>query len=84
MIVIMLKEAFVVIVHGDREHFFGMILTDDVCVEVPLERLGFWQPQIPDHCQFVPPRFLLQNILAGRDAGIANVHPRTSNQFSNF
>jgi hypothetical protein len=61
-----------------------MILTDDVSVEVPLERLGFWQPQIPDHSQLVPPRFLLQNILAGRDAGIANVHPRTSNKLPNF
>ena len=83
----LLLHAAVVIVNGDAEHFLGVLLADDVVFEVPenLSRARHVQPrQRRERLLLFITEFLVEDVFADADAGIADVHARAGDELADF
>jgi len=74
-----------VVVHGDGQHFFGSVLTDDVLIQLFHDPLGRWDLGDWEACRGRGSLFLCDDLLTEIDALIANVNTaRTSNESMNL
>ena len=86
---LVLAEALIVIVNGDREHLFGVFLTDDVLVELGKDggrggnlETGFFRRGFAFGRSAA--EFLFENVGANLDALVADIHTGTGDQFFNL
>src|SRR5713226_7310844 len=70
------------VVDGDREHFLGVVLADDVIVEDFSDLLGGWDAVARFHQRGLV--LLADDVHAQLDALIADEHGRTGNELADL
>ena len=86
LLVALLPQAFVVIVHRHRKDFLGLLLTDDVLVEVGLDLRGAFDLRKIDRSLLLilPGDFLLEDAHGLFDTFVADVGVEPGDQQAGF
>ena len=72
------------VVNGHREHLLGVLLADDVVVEVAEDVAGAGHGEFGERGEALLFEFFIEDVLADDDAGIADVNARSSDQLFDF
>ena len=80
----LLKDAFVVIVNGDGERLFGVVLSDALQVELALDLRRFGNAGARFMLACLRGQFFIEDLLAENNAIIADVNARPGDQLFDF
>ena len=86
LLIALLPQAFVVVVHRHRKDFLGLLLTDDILVEVGLDLRGAFDLRKIDRSLLLilPGEFLLEDAHGLFDAFVADVGVEPGDQQAGF